>query len=238
VISSPGHKIEFRHLTEADDLKKAVTFQQAVWGYADLDTESHAILTVASRFSGQVIGAFAGEEMIGLSVAFGTMKAGRLHSHRVGVLPAYQNAGIGRQIKLAQREDALARGMKVIQWTFDPLQPRNAHINLRKLGGIARTYIPNIYGITSSPLHGGLPTDRLLLEWELDSERVRRSVAGETPLRSPHTTEIRLPAESERRNLAAQQTLRGAFEEAFTAGYTLTDIERSGAENIYLLEKL
>jgi predicted GNAT superfamily acetyltransferase len=84
----------------------------------------------------------------------------------------YQNAGLGRRIKLFQRDDALARGFQLIEWTFDPLEIKNAYLNIEKLGAIARRYSVNQYGITSSPLQGGLPTDRLVAEWWLKSKRV------------------------------------------------------------------
>src|SRR5205085_1868843 len=83
-----------------------------------------------------------------------------LHSHMLGVLPEYHNARIGRRLKLRQREEALSRGIALIEWTFDPLELKNAFLNIQRLGAIVRHYYPNQYGTTSSPLHGGLPTDR------------------------------------------------------------------------------
>src|SRR5512146_2460491 len=95
-----------------------------------------------------------------------------LHSHMMGVRESYRNAGLGRRVKLFQREDALARGFELIEWTFDPLEIKNAFLNLERLGAIARRYYVNQYGIFSSPLQGGLPTDRLGAEWWLKSKRV------------------------------------------------------------------
>ena len=89
----------------------------------------------------------------------------------------YRNAGLGRQIKLFQREDALARGFELIEWTFDPLEIKNAYLNIERLGAIARRYNVNQYGITSSPLQGGLPSDRLVAEWWLKSKRVENRAA-------------------------------------------------------------
>jgi len=96
------------------------------------------------------------------------------------VLPEYRNAGLGRRLKLAQRDDALERGIDRMEWTFDPLEIKNAHLNIARLGAIARRYMRNIYGPSTSPLQGGLPTDRLVVEWWLKSERVRRALGEET----------------------------------------------------------
>ncbi len=101
-----------------------------------------------------------------------------LHSHMLGVLPEYRNSGIGRRLKLRQRDEALARGIKLIEWTFDPLELKNAFFNIERLGAIVRRYSENQYGVTQSPLHGGLPTDRCIAEWWIDSPRVRRVLAG------------------------------------------------------------
>src|SRR5260221_5793559 len=112
----------------------------------------------------------------------------------VGVLPGYQNRGVGRLLKLAQRDEALARGINLIEWTFDPLQLRNAHFNLMRLGAVVRRYIPNFYGRTSSPLHGGLPTDRLVAEWWLRSARVQDLLGGKIPKAGSDRVRIGIPA--------------------------------------------
>ncbi len=91
----------------------------------------------------------------------------------LAVRKEYRNGGLGRRLKLMQREEALSRGIELIEWTFDPLEIKNAYLNIEKLGAIARRYNINQYGITSSPLQGGLPSDRLIAEWWLRSKRVR-----------------------------------------------------------------
>ena len=98
----------------------------------------------------------------------------------LAVRPEYRNAGLGRRIKLFQRDDALARGFELIEWTFDPLEIKNAYLNIERLGAIARRYSVNQYGITSSPLQGGLPSDRLVAEWWLKSQRVQRTLESAT----------------------------------------------------------
>jgi len=96
----------------------------------------------------------------------------------VGVVEQYQNRGVGRLLKPTHREDALRRGIGLIEWTFDPLQLKNAHFNIERLGAIVRHYLPNLYGRTSSPLHAGLPTDRLVAEWWVRSQRVEEVLGG------------------------------------------------------------
>jgi predicted GNAT superfamily acetyltransferase len=112
----------------------------------------------------------------------------------VGVVEEYQNRGVGRLLKLAQREDALDRGINLIEWTFDPLQLKNAHFNLERLGAIVRHYMPNLYGRTSSPLHAGLPTDRLVAEWWVRSRRVENVLAGRPRSLTPDYPRISIPA--------------------------------------------
>jgi len=122
------------------------------------------MFVVAEKVGGQVMGAFAGGQMIGFALSVPGTRSGHvyLHSHMLAVAKEHRNGGLGRRLKLLQREDALARGIELIEWTFDPLEIKNAYLNIEKLGAIARRYNINQYGITSSPLQGGLPSDRLI----------------------------------------------------------------------------
>jgi predicted GNAT superfamily acetyltransferase len=151
-----------------------------VWGYSDGDLVPRRMFLLADRIGGQVLGAFDGEKMVGFAMALPGFRAGQpyLHSHMLAVLPEYRNLGLGRRLKLAQRDDAIARGFELMEWTFDPLEIKNAHLNIARLGAICRRYYPDFYGPSSSPLQGGLPTDRLYAEWWLRSPRVRR-ILGE-----------------------------------------------------------
>ena len=97
----------------------------------------------------------------------------------MGVLPEYRNRGVGRLLKLAQRDDAIKTGINLIEWTFDPLELKNAFFNIERLGAIVRRYVPNQYGTTTSHLHGGLPTDRCVAEWHVSSIRVADILSGE-----------------------------------------------------------
>jgi predicted GNAT superfamily acetyltransferase len=238
MTSSSQPEINIRPLRTHEELDGAVSLQRSVWGYLDLEVDSRSMLTVASRFAGQTLGAFDQDRLIGFSLAFATLPVGRLHSHRVGVHPDYQNLGVGRKLKLAQRADAIARGIGTIQWTFDPLQSRNAYFNIVRLGGIARTYIPNLYGITTSPLHGGLPTDRLLIEWNLQSNRVNQILAGEPIVHCNDSLEIRLPPPIGRTDSTAQAALREQFVDYFSKGYVACGFRKEIDTHIYVLEKL
>src|SRR5208282_6800691 len=125
---------------------------------------------------GQVIGAWDGETLVGFAFSIPGIRNGHpyLHSHMLAVKESHRDTGLGRRIKLFQREDAIAQGYELLEWTFDPLEIKNAYLNLERLGAIARRYNINQYGITSSPLQGFLPTDRLVAEWWLKSTRVEK----------------------------------------------------------------
>jgi predicted GNAT superfamily acetyltransferase len=194
---------------------------------------------VASKIGGQVIGAFVEEEIIGFALAIPGMRNGHcyLHSHMVGVRQQYRNGGLGRRIKLYQREDALARGFELMEWTFDPLEIKNAYLNIEKLGAIARRYNVDQYGITSSPLQGGLPTDRLVAEWWMKSKRVETVLADAPRAEFECRARIDVPAEiyewkaaaaTRERALAVQGNNREYFQSAFAEGLSVLGYERDG----------
>ena len=178
--------IEIRQLSQLDEFAEVLRLQQVIWGFADVELLPLRFLVVVSKVGGHVFGAYdvglTPPAMVGFCFAIpGIKPPGQpyLHSHMLGVLPAYHNAGIGRRLKLRQREEALSRNIQLIEWTFDPMELKNAFLNIERLGAIVRRYSENQYGVTNSPLHGGLPTDRCTAEWWLDSPRVRATLAGE-----------------------------------------------------------
>ena len=175
-----------RKCHQLDEMRACVALQKEVWNFSDAELVPLRMFVVAEKVGGQVIGAFEGRgaEMAGFALAIPGVRGGHsyLHSHMLAVRKQHQNAGLGRRIKFFQRDDALARGFELIEWTFDPLEIKNAYLNIEKLGAIARRYSPNQYGITSSPLQGGLPSDRLVAEWWLKSKRVESLLrAGRKP---------------------------------------------------------
>jgi predicted GNAT superfamily acetyltransferase len=243
--------IEIRKLTELEEFRSAVQLQKVIWGFDDIDLLPLRFFVVASRVGGQVLGAFDGETMIGFCLGIPGVKPGGhayLHSHMLGVLAEYHNLGVGRRLKLRQREDALSRDIPLIEWTFDPLELKNAFFNIERLGAIVRRYSVNQYGDTSSPLHGGLPTDRCYAEWWIDSPRVRDRLTqgglGGQPVEPRHGVErIAFPADIARirshdnaRARAIQLANAEKFQSAFARGLAVTRFERTDAEGIYLLE--
>jgi predicted GNAT superfamily acetyltransferase len=189
--------IVLRKCQGLDELQACVALQKQVWNFSDAELVPLRIFVVAEKIGGQVIGGFKNRELVGFAFAIPGTRAGHiyLHSHMLAVLPKHRNAGLGRRLKLFQRDEALAHGFELIEWTFDPLEIKNAYLNIERLGAVARRYHVNQYGITSSPLQGGLPTDRLVAEWWLKSKRVESLLATDdkTPFQTLKT--ISVPAQ-------------------------------------------
>jgi predicted GNAT superfamily acetyltransferase len=233
--------IHIRPLTTLEHFERCVVLQIDVWGYSDGDVIPRRVFVVAQRIGGQVIGAFDGDTLVGFAMSLPGYRDGKpyLHSHMLAVLPQYRNAGIGRSLKLAQRDDAIARGFDLMEWTFDPLEIRNAHLNVARLGVIVRRYQPDFYGPSSSPLQGGLPTDRLYAEWWLRSDRVASILRGEAQsievierVTVPHTI-YQWKQDAQQRNLAlaVQSSNREALESAFRRGFAVIGYERDAQGN-------
>ncbi len=180
--STPGTSIAIRRIDLFDDMDACVRLQQSVWQFADIDIVPRRMFVVARAVGGQIFGAWDGSRLAGYALAIPGMRSGRpyLHSHMLAVSAEYRNRGVGKLLKFAQREDALTRGIDLIEWTFDPLQTKNAYFNLEKLGAIVRRYTPDFYGPSTSPFHHSLPTDRLHAEWWLKSKRVEALISGDS----------------------------------------------------------
>lgn len=238
--------VEIRQLFHLPEFEEVLRLQQAIWGFADIELLPLRFFVVVSKVGGHVFGAYDGDMMVGFCFAIPGIKPdGRpyLHSHMLGVLPAYHNAGIGRTLKLKQREDALARGIELIEWTFDPLELKNAFFNVERLGAIVRRYHENQYGITFSPLHGGLPTDRCYAEWWIGSPRVQAVLNGTgLPAAKPavqvgYPADIaRIRAEDPRRARRIQKENGEKLRSAFEQGLVVTRFARGETEGTYLLE--
>jgi predicted GNAT superfamily acetyltransferase len=197
-VQASVRDVVIRRCERIEELRACVEVQKDVWGFSDLDLVPLRMFVVAEKVGGQVIGAFDRGDMVGFAMSVPGLRNGKsyLHSHMLAVRPEYQNAGLGRRIKFFQREDALGRGVELMEWTFDPLEIKNAKLNIQKLGAIVRRYTVNQYGITSSPLQGGLPTDRLIAEWWLKSKRVTQVLeTGAAPFANNVEQTVRVPAE-------------------------------------------
>jgi predicted GNAT superfamily acetyltransferase len=236
--------VTVRKCTTLAEFHDCVSLQRHVWQESDLEIEPVNMFVVAANTGGQVLGAFDGAKLVGYTLAVVGLHhlAPYLHSHHTGVHTDYRDRGIGRQLKLFQREEALGRGIRLVKWTFDPLELRNAHFNLNRLGAIARQYRPDLYGVTTSPLHRGLPTDRLVAEWFLDSSRVIAAVNDlvREPVDAPAI--IELPTELERWKMEdseqvkrVQQRIRKPFTDWFARGYAAIGTRQTPTGTAYLL---
>ena len=252
-----GEELILRHCRGMDEFEACVELQRQTWGYPDLEMTPRKAFLLAQQLGGQVIGAFDSEQrLVGFAMAMAAFEASSpaidpglsgelakpiayLHSHMLAVLPAYRDQGLGTELKLAQREEALSRGIECMTWTFDPLAAKNAYLNLHRLGAIARRYSPDFYGVSSSRLQAGLPTDRLHAEWWLRSARVAVHVhalrQGVSPVPGPVEEVVPLPAALESwkqdpdqiaRVRAVQDANRAIFSNAFARGLAIKDFSK------------
>jgi predicted GNAT superfamily acetyltransferase len=244
--------IAIRSCEGFDEMQACVDLEVATWGYDDKETVPRKTFLLAQKIGGQVIGAFdsaaegGAPSLVGFAMALPGIKTvnGRpvayLHSHMLAVHESHRNRGLGAQLKQAQRREALERGIRLMEWTFDPLEIKNAFLNIRRLGAVVRTYYENFYGVSSSRLQGGLPTDRLLAEWELDSPRVQAILDGRPAADQVIEERIPVPAairqwradEKEReRALTVQLENRRRFQQAFARGLAVTGFTRDAEGN-------
>jgi predicted GNAT superfamily acetyltransferase len=269
-------KVDIRSPKDIREYKQIETLQVEIWGSREDVVPAHLLLTIEKE-GGVVLLALANGAPFGFAFGFPALTAdGRLKlaSHQAGVLPAFQGTGWGYRLKLVQRDVALSRGFNLMTWTFDPLQGRNARLNLHKLGAVCNTYLRNLYGDMTDQLNKGLPSDRFRVDWWLESDHVANRLAGESfspagwqefPLISPtqQQTEnglagidvrqpvltspfclIEIPENLHQLKLdGPDQALnwrlftRAAFEQAFSAGFTVVDLFRRKGRNFYLLQK-
>jgi predicted GNAT superfamily acetyltransferase len=237
-----GDAIVIRRCRGLEELRACVALQKEIWNFTDAELVPLRMFVVAEKVGGQVMGAFDGKEMVGFALSVPGTRSGYLylHSHMLAVRKERRNGGLGRRLKLLQREDALAQGIELIEWTYDPLEIKNAYLNIEKLGAISRRYNINQYGITSSPLQGGLPSDRLIAEWWLKSKRVETLLAtGKNPA-FEQQAEIEVPAliyewkaapETRSKAQQIQERNRELFVRAFDNGLALLGYQRDAEGN-------
>jgi predicted GNAT superfamily acetyltransferase len=249
--------IVIRSCKGQDELEACVQLQVDTWGYDPTDVIPRKAFLVWQKVGGQIIGAFdteiegspaegGPESLVGFLTALPGLKTGAgeprpyLHSHMMAVKDSYRNRGLGAQMKLEQRKEALERGIRLIEWTFDPLEIKNAFLNIHKLGAIVRSYFVDFYGVSSSRLQGGLPTDRLLAEWRLDSPHVQSiledrgasSLVIEEVIQVPATIyEWKATEAGRERALAVQLENREKFQRAFSQGLAVLGFIRDADGN-------
>lgn len=227
--------IEIRQISDLAGFAECISLQQTVWGDSPAELVPQHIYVVARKTGGQVLGAYDGERLVGYLLAFIGLEneISYLHSHMTGVDADYRDQGVGRMLKLRQRDEALVRGIRKIVWTFDPFKQRNAFFNLVKLGAYVRTFLPDVYGITTSHFDAGLPTDRLLAEWILDSPRVEAAIGGSPRPVSGDLVELPVrPAGSAEDKYA----FRDRFVQLLERGYVATGARRDAEQFSYVFQ--
>ena len=257
--------IEIRSCSGLEEMDACVELQIEVWGYDESDAIPRKTFLLAQKIGGQVIGAFERgirdqpdmqdpakavekerENLVGFVMSLPAIKQTRsgprpyIHSHMLAVREAYRNRGLGAKLKWKQRDEALSRGIRHMEWTFDPLEIKNAFLNIHRLGAIVREYRADFYGVSSSRLQGGLPTDRLLAEWELNSPRVKgfcaqpvaAEIAIEECIHVPASIDEWKASEASRdRALAVQVENREKFQRAFSRGLAVVGFSRDTEGN-------
>ncbi len=249
--------MRIRSCSGMDEMQACVDLQIDTWGYDESDVIPRKTFLLAQKIGGQVLGAFdsdlardAGQRPDGALVGFAMSLPGLksmpkgpqpyLHSHMLAVRPSHRNRGIGMQLKWEQRREALSRGIRHMEWTFDPLEIKNAFINIHRLGAISREYRVNFYGVSSSRLQGGLPTDRLLAEWELDTPRVEALLAHCPAAERAIEERILVPASIEewkaseatrQRAFDVQLENQQKFQQAFSRGLAVLDFSLDAEGN-------
>ncbi|HEY0546430.1 MAG TPA: GNAT family N-acetyltransferase [Pyrinomonadaceae bacterium] len=251
VASATESEIRVRECTTVEEFEQCVALQREVFGFPDVEISPRRHFIVSRRAGGWALGAFMEDELIGfvhhLVAASGAEVYG--YSHMMAVKRVYQNKGVGARLKWAQRARALDEGQTLIRWTWDPLQARNAHFNLNRLGVVVRSYAVNFYGtdysVPASEMKNapGIDSDRLFAEWELDSERVKNLASGDkSELTAAPEASVLIPpdwtalvkhdAHAARRE---QLRVRCEFEQAFKRGLVCKGFQRDAAQPRYLL---
>jgi predicted GNAT superfamily acetyltransferase len=231
------------------EFRQVVALQREVWRFDDLDLVPARLFVVGEKIGGHVLGAYDGATLVAFAFGLPGMRDGHpyIHSHMLGVEDAHRNTGLGREMKLFQRELALGQNYDLIEWTFDPLEIKNAFFNVEKLGAVAGRYVVNQYGITSSPLQGGLPSDRLVAEWWLRSARVEETLARGKRPEIEVAERVEIPAEisewkaeveTRRRAAEVQRRIRDLLQKHFGEGLKVVGYEReANGDGRFLLGK-
>lgn len=241
-------QIEIRECTTLAELAECVQLQREVFALPEVELSPVRHLIVTRNAGGFTLGAFDGQRMVGFVLSLPAFMRGQraFYSHMTAVDAAYQSYGIGRRLKWAQRERALAVGVKYVKWTFEPVKARNAYFNLEKLGASVSQYEANFYGVDYTTAPGqkiGLASDRLFAEWHLSSPKVEALAAGEG---FEETREIAAVIEimpdwysfveqGAEGALAEQIRIRNEFEAAFAKGLVARGFRRDNVKPAYLL---
>ena len=242
--------IEIRPVKTIEEFRGCITLQRAAFNLPDLEISPLRHFIVTNNCGGFTLGAFVAGRLVGFVHHLIALKNKEIigYSHMTAIDPEFQNAGIGARLKWAQREKALALGQRFIKWTFDPMQARNAHFNLNRLGAVIRSYAENYYGTDYNPAPTGsnrqtiLDSDRLFAEWELDSQKVAARALGEPQITHEKPVGvIEIPAnwkalvESDLKGAQSEQLrVRAEFQKAFGENLICAGFERGAETSRYL----
>ncbi len=242
-----AEEIVVKSCTSLADFRRCVEVQKTVWGDGWSGLTPLTVFVVAANVGGQVLGAFNGGDLLGFAMSLPAIRLGTcyLHSHILAVLPDHRNKGIGRSLKIAQYQHASHRGVGLIEWTFDPLDLKNAYFNIASLGAVVRRIFPNFYGPSSSSLHGQLPTDRMVAEWHLCTSRVQSSLRGDAYVPTSRAVQLFLPLNIAEIRQAdpfeaqhIQRRLRRDLMHWLRRGYAVTAFTCDQQNGTYFLEPL
>lgn len=213
--------IEFRELRTAAELAQMPVLESRVWGAGDLVAVNMLVATISE--GGMAIGAFDGERLVGSVYGFASHEPEVLHSHYLAVDPEHRGHGLAVELKRRQRDWCLANGRTLMRWTFDPLQLGNAHLNLRSLRAVVAEYHVDLYGPMGG-INGALPSDRMMVEWDLVNERVvgAESVVVDVPAVTPAEIATASP-----QAMHARVAVREAMVPLFASGWRATDVDRA-----------
>ena len=236
----------FRPLEGLEEYERCVELQELVWGSGFRHRVPSSILMVAAETGGVVSGAFEGDRLLGFVFGISGLRDRRpVHwSDMLAVRPEARGRGIGLGLKLHQRELLLGRGIERVLWTFEPLEARNAYLNLHKLGATVRGYRRDMYGRSDSPLHAGIGTDRLVAEWRIASDRVARRLRGASPAAPDPDAVVRVAIPSDIQSIKRddpeaalewRRRVRSELESRLAEGYTAVDVEPGPDRSHYLL---
>ena len=239
--------MRIREATSHQHLDEVTRIQREVWNVADIDIAGRIQLRASQHAGGSVLIAEADDGvMAGFAYAFPACEHGEAfwHSDMLAVRPAFRGGRVGQALKWAQREHALRKGIRRITWTFDPMQAGNANLNLELLGASSREYLSDFYGVTSSDLHHGLPTDRLLASWDLESPRVVALARGDE--RAPVKADLTVPIPPAWNELVRQELERARAEQgrverelkaAFSSGLVITGFDKTKTSYVLSRER-
>lgn len=231
--------VTFRDLSGMAEFRAAEDLQREVWGAGDLPDPADLMMVIQAE-GGLVGGAFVAGRLMGYVFGFPTRDPRVQHSHRLAVRAEARRLGLGVRLKFHQRDWCLTRGIATVRWTFDPLRVVNATLNIHRLGATSGTYLEDYYGEMAG-INSGLASDRLLVDWDLDSP-VAAALAGggARPARPGVAVGPALPADlgdlaatDPARATALRMDLRAALQGAFADGRRIVDFDRG--RGVYLL---